>query len=496
MSSLRRGGLCLILVLVLSMQSGAARASGLGQDGNVELTFGEPVTGVLNDESFRRVYVLRVRADDRLTITLEWAAGDLDPLLLLMNQHGAIVAASDDDGPGRNARIAGWQALEGGRYFVVASRFGQEHGSSSGTYNLLAVREEVAVTNAPTLTIGGTQLGRITPQAPVSFYFLQAQRGEVLDLTMRRTSGSLDPQLDLVTPDGHTLAQNDDDPASQGTLDAAIRDFTVLEDGVYVVVATRFGREAGSTEGSFVLSAAAVGPDRLGATADRARLIDPGDALQGALDDSITARYYWFEGRRGDVVTITLSAEGGTLDPYVRLLDAAFVELAANDNSGVRGQAQILAYTLPESGRYHIVATRSGEQAGTTSGMFTLRLEARPGVIGTHALELVYGAAATGSISAEQLAEAYVFFGNKGDIITLTMERTSGDLDPLLTLQDSAGKSIAFDDDSAGNQNARLERFTLPHDDMYTVVASRFDGEAGTTSGTYLLSLDLVRPGR
>src|SRR5690606_14912713 len=113
-----------------------------------------------------------------------------------------------------------------GRYFVVATRFGQEHGSSSGTYRLLAVREEAPVVDAPVLVIGDTQLGRITPQAPVSFYFLRAQRGDVLDLTMRRTSGNLDPHLDLVTPEGHILAQNDDDPASPGTLDAAIRDFT------------------------------------------------------------------------------------------------------------------------------------------------------------------------------------------------------------------------------------------------------------------------------
>jgi hypothetical protein len=473
---------------------GTSRASGLQQDGT--LPFGEPVSGVLGEDTFRRVYTFRANTGDQITLEMARVSGDLDPYLLLMDAAGGVLASSDDSGSGTDARIAGWRAPAQDLYFVVVTRFGQSHGSTSGTYSLLLTRAEVQTSSGTSLTLGQTTLGRIGAQSPVAFYFLRAERGQVLDLSMRRTSGDLDPHLDLATSNGRIIASNDDDPLAQGTLDAAIRSYTVLESGLYVLVATRFGREAGNTEGSYILSVTQAAPESLGDTAERARLMDYGQAVQGTIDEPVAGRYYWFDAKRGDVVTISQETDEGNLDPFVRLLDANLEELTSNDNSGTRGLAQILAYTLPDAGRYYIFATRADEGAGQTTGSYTLTLEGRLGVIGGRALELPYGGSATGQIDPDHLAEEYVFFGQEGDIITVTMERTSGDLDALLTIQDSARKQLAFDDDSAGNQNAQLDRFVLPRDDMYIIVASRYDGAAGTTSGTYLLSLDLVRAGR
>ena len=490
----RRYALAVWLALCLCVLAlGRAAADGSRQDSSLQ--FGEPVSGVLGEDTFRRVYTFRADAGDQVTLSMARTAGDLDPYLLLMDTNGAVVAASDDGGTGVDARIAGWHVPTADLYFVVVTRFGQEHGSTSGSYTLLLTRAEIQTHNGISIALGKTALGRISPQDPVAFYFLRAERGDMLDLSMRRTSGDLDPHLDLATSDGRILASNDDDPLAQGTLDAAVRNYTVLESGTYVIVATRFGREAGDTQGSYILTAGQPAPESLGVTTDRARLIDYEQAVQGTIENGVTGRYYWFEARRGDVVTIDLETDDGNLDPMVRLLDANFIELAANDNSGTRGLAQILAYTLPDAGRYYILATRSGEVAGETTGSFTLTLEGRLGVIGGHALELPYGGAATGYIDAERLAEEYVFFGKQGDVVTVTMERTSGDLDALLTIQDSARKQLAFDDDSAGNQNAQLDRYVLPRDDMYIIVASRYDGAVGTTTGDYLLSLDLVRAG-
>ncbi|WP_119072994.1 PPC domain-containing protein [Aggregatilinea lenta] len=490
-----RPALALWLALCLcAVALGSVRADTLRQGDT--LSFGEPASGVLGAETFRRVYTFRADAGDQITLGLTRTAGDLDPYLLLMNADGAVIAASDDGGDGVDARIAGWHAPASDLYFVVVTRFGQEHGSTSGSYSLLLTRAEIQTANGTAIALGSTTLGRITSQEPVAFYFLRAERGDVLDLSMRRTSGDLDPHLDLATSDGRIIASNDDDPLAQGTLDAAIHNYTVLDSGTYVVVATRFGQEAGNTQGSYILSAGRAAPDALGVTADRARLIDYGQSMQGDIDETLTGRYYWFEAKRGDVVTIDQETDEGNLDPMVRLLDANFTELAANDNSGTRGLAEILAYTLPDAGRYYILATRSGEAEGETTGTYTLTLDGRLGVIGGHALELPYSGSATGIIDNDHLTEEYVFFGSEGDVITVTMERTENDLDALLTIQDSARKQLIFDDDGAGNQNAQLDRFVLPRDDMYIIVASRYDGAVGTTSGSYLLSLDLVRAGR
>ena len=53
------------------------------------------------------------------------------------------------------------------------------------------------------------------------------------------------------------------------------------------------------------------------------------------------------------------------------------------------------------------------------------------------------------------------------------IDMVSADFDALLVLQDRAGKQLAFDDDSGGNQNAKLV-FTPPADGTYKVCAASF----------------------
>ena len=459
------------------------------------LRMGEPVTGTIDGDTFRHVYAFDARIDDVVAVTMSRLDGDLDPYLVLTDEQGAVLALSDDDGPGMDAMIASKRIPASGRYFVIATRFGQEHGSTTGDYELLLERVGVGSAETQTLRYGDSVLGRIGRENPLAFYFLRAERGDVITVTMRRTSGDLDPLLDLATPDGRVLVSNDDDILAQGTLDAAIRNYTVLNSGVYLIVATHFGREAGSTSGSYVLELTRMPPDELGKQPDEARLIDYGMTLQGTIDNEIPRRYYRFDAQRGDVITITMLSEGGNLDPLLKLADANLIELSHDDNSGGGRNARIAAFTVPETGTYHVIATRVREEEGQSEGRFSVQLSGRPGVVGGRALEIMYGATVSGVIDSEQMAEEYVFFGQQGDIISIEMERASGDLDSLVTLYDSARKQIAFDDDSGDDQNALLRNFELPRDDMYILVASRYGRETGTTSGAYILTLELVRAG-
>lgn len=464
--------------------------------GGIPLTFSEAVTGTLDDELFRQVYVFDGRAGEVITISMNRIEGDLDPYLLLVDGQGAVLALNDDSGAGVDAAITSKRVPADARYFVIATRFGQEQGSTSGQYTLLLER---LGTGAPDDTAfiryGESALGRITSQAPLAFYFLRASRGEVIEILMRRTSGSLDSQLSLATPDGRILVSNDDDPAAEGTLDARIPNYTVLETGVYLIVATRFGQEAGDTNGSYVLTVTQKSPEELGVSLEEARLIDYGMTVEGSVDDEVPVRYYRFEGRRGDVITVALTAEEGNLDPLVKLTDANLADLVTDDDSGGNSNAQLVAYTLPVAGTYYLLATRAGEAGGRTSGTYQLELNGRAGIAGGQSLEIIYDASVSGLIDDQHNTEEYVFFGQQGDVIQITMERVSGNLDALITLYDSDRKQIAFDDDSGGEQNAALEGFALPGDGTYIIVASRYDREKGTTSGAYMLTLDLIRSG-
>ena len=358
-----------LAVFVVAMGSSYAAAD-TSRQGGIPLLFGQPATGTIDDQTFRQVYMFDGRAEEVVTISMTQTGGDLDPYVLLTDELGNILASSDDEGPGADALIAYQRIPADGRYFVIASRFGQAHGSTAGEFLLLLEHVGGAETDDTVLDYGDSVFGRISSDEPLTFYFLRAQRGDVINVTVRRISGDLDPRVDLATADGVVLISNDDDPQAEGTLDAGIRNFTVLKSGVYLIVATRFGEKAGDTDGGFVLEVQRTPPEELGKRPEEARLIDYGMDVSAAVDDDVPVRYFRFDARRGDVITATLNAEAGNLDPLLKLIDANLTELASNDDTRDGRDARIAAFTLPEAGTYYLVATRNGEQAGRTSGSF------------------------------------------------------------------------------------------------------------------------------
>ncbi|NDJ75002.1 MAG: hypothetical protein GYB65_01975 [Chloroflexi bacterium] len=494
-------GRWVLVALVICLAGGIGDGSDVvaappHQDG-AWLTFGEAVRGEIDGDTFRRVYSFAALENDVISLRMARTDGDLDPFLLLTDEEGNIVAWSDDNGSGRDAAIVSKRLPQEGRYFVIATRFGQALGSTTGEYELLLERVGTDGTQTTLLQYGNNVVGRITSDRPLVFYFLQAERGDVINISMQRTSGDLDPLVDLTTVDGIVLRSNDDDPQSENTLDARIANYTVLEPGIYLVLATRFGYEAGTSEGSYVLTVDRIPEEDLGATLETARLMDYGVTVAGALDADVPQRYYYFTGERGDVITVSMAAQAGNLDPFVRVEDVNEFGMAQDDNTGQNRNARIVAFSLPATGRYYIVATHSLDQDENIDGEFTLQLTGRPGIVGDQALEIIYNSTVSGMIDDQNSSEEYIFLGQEGDVIRVSMERVSGDLDALITLLDGDRKQIVFDDDSGGfDQNALIEGFELPADDMYILVASRYEREDGTTSGAYTLNVELVDSGR
>lgn len=175
-------------------------------------------------------------------------------------------------------------------------------------------------------------------------------------------------------------------------------------------------------------------------------------------------------------------------------MDQDLEELSQNDNSSGK-DARIAAFTIPATGSYYLLATRFAGPTGKTTGTFALELNGRAGIMGGQALEIMYGATMTGMINAQQSSEEYVFVGQAGDVIRITMQRATGDLDSLVTLYDSQRKQLIFSDDDGGEKDSLIDEFVLPNDDMYFLVASRYERDNGTTSGAYILTLELVRAG-
>ncbi|MEO1440526.1 MAG: PPC domain-containing protein [Chloroflexota bacterium] len=92
---------------------------------------------------------------------------------------------------------------------------------------------------------------------------------------------------------------------------------------------------------------------------------------------------------------------------------------------------------------------------------------------------------AFGAFNTPDEKHIYTFQGAAGSFVRLRMRRTSGEVDPLLTLYTEDGTAIATDDNGGGGRTALINGVQLPEAGVYGVVAS---GEG--LSGTYELTLE------
>lgn len=204
-------------------------------------------------------------------------------------------------------------------------------------------------------------------------------------------------------------------------------------------------------------------------------------------------RYFRIHAEAGDLLTVTVrSSEAPST---ITILDHTSTELAHASDDGT-GLARITAFSAPATGAYVLAVSASRLPTSEEEARFELQLSGRVAPRAGQPVEIRYGEVLTGMISDTNPIEEYVFQGRAGEMVRVTMERASGDLDALVTIYDQGRKQIAFDDDGAGEKDALIDSFTLPYDGPYIVAASRYQRGQGLTNGAYILRLEQIRPGQ
>src|SRR5690606_15316280 len=92
--------------------------------------------------------------------------------------------------------------------------------------------------------------GEITNERPARYYRFEARANDVVTVRMQRLGGGLDALLAIIDETGAELISNDD---TEGSQNSAITEFLIPADGVYFIVATRYEREHGKTQGRYQL---------------------------------------------------------------------------------------------------------------------------------------------------------------------------------------------------------------------------------------------------
>ncbi len=484
---MRLACICLILHLLFAPAAGAQPREIDADDTRIE--HDGLISGRLDDDNPRDVYYVDGLRGEVIRFELTATDGDLDPVLGIFDDSGEM-ALFHDDSAGTTGVHHDLTMEHTGRYFVVVGRFGYSLGSTSGVYDLRMTRKGVLSERGSTLRYGDSVIGTISNTNAEVYYTFQAEQGDILTISMVRSSGTLDPFLRVVDGDRFVIAENDDQHSE--TRNARIDALIIERGGTYIVMATRYD----DSSGSFVLSVEEAENSGAGSTSLAPLPIGYGDTRTSTLNNGQYERFYAFNASAGDLITIDMErGNSGDLDSTLILADSAFRPLAEDDDSGEGQNSRIIDYLIPADGKYHIIATRYDGGAGDTSGEYRLSLDILDDPFvnipdGTVSLE--FGTSVTGKISEDNPQDLYAFYGRQGEVVSISMTRVDGDLDALLELLNSAQEVVTRNDDRAANdQNALIDHFALPATGTYYIRARRYAGTDGdpNTSGAYVLVL-------
>lgn len=319
-------------------------------------------------------------------------------------------------------------------------------------------------------------------------YRIQLRAGQRLQAELR--SSDFDSYLAIYAESrtsGEPLA-TDDDGAGSG-MNARLR-FTPESDGVYIVRARPY---SGLATGAYTLALSErvaprqPRPGRISVGGDVSGRLTSGDAED---EDGNVFDAYAFRANAGDRVAILL--ESDDFDPVARvgrMVGGSFVKLAENDDGAGKGLNAYLVFTAPQAGDYVIQASSVSSDA---EGGYRLSLEQGPPA--PEARGIAIGEEVSGRLGEDSAqsdsgapADLYRFTGRAGQRVAISMK--SDDFDSYLELFDANHNSLATDDDSGGELNARLT-FVLPEDGDYLIEARGFSD----AEGRYDLKVEEVAP--
>jgi hypothetical protein len=476
--------LCLLVILPTAAQEEDSAESGM--------VYGGRMSGRISNQSSRVVYYFDALRGEVVSINLTTTSGDLDPVLMIIDTTGDLLVSRDDAKGSRDIRIDALSIPQSGRYYVIVGRFGYGLGSTAGAFDLSVERIGVSSASGSALRYGDSVINNVTNMSPQVYYSFRAERGDIVNISMFSDSGNLDPYLQVVDSNAFVIADNDDVPGSG--LDARIDGLVIENSGTYIIVATRYGQAAGTSTGRFILTLNTAIGSGLGNSTQSAIPVLVGDIKEDVLTVDAFTKYYFFDARQNDLISIRMSRTGGSLDSFLVLADSNLQEIASDDDSGGGQNAEIAGFLIPADGRYYILATRFERDAGTTFGGFRLEFQSLGNAfdgVPEDAQRITYGTTITGRIDDVTPSVLFAFYGVEGDAVTVSVNRGDGDLDPTVSILNSTMTILASDDDSGGGQNARIARYVLPTTGLYYVRAERFSGTDGNpnTHGSFILVL-------
>ncbi|MFQ3535762.1 MAG: PPC domain-containing protein, partial [Aggregatilineales bacterium] len=384
------------------------------------LSYGSAVNGVLADDRPHETYLFEGRQADVITAhAVREPGASLSLQLQLWSADGQILAQADSD-DSDSAALRAFRLPYTGEYRLIVLRFGGPLGQTAGRYTIrLEGAEEVRPLRSQ-VRYAQQVLGRLSENVPIDRFAFDGQRGDVISIITRATSGDLDTLLRLEREDGSLIASNDD---ADG-VNAVLNGVQLPEDGRYIVVVERLGSSAGNYE----LFVNLLYQNTAAEAIQAAQLITYGARVVGTLDAQTTELRYAFRGAQGDRIAVQMLHQTDDAPPILELREPSG-RLLGSGALGV-GRTALNAFTLPADGFYQLLVRRPlNSRARFSPFALTLDLESisAPRVSGLNGGILTPESSVIGTFAPSETAHYWLLSGTAGQSLSLNTLRLSGE---------------------------------------------------------------------
>ncbi|WP_310475484.1 pre-peptidase C-terminal domain-containing protein [Sandarakinorhabdus sp.] len=420
-----------------------------------------------------------------------------DPLLQLFDSNGTFLVLDDDGGDGFDSRISDFTAPASGTYFLAAEAFDPE---ATGTYAIAAALVAGSSLAIQPISVGETIVGTIDTFGERDSFEVTLLAGRKYQFAMLASStgnGTLfEPRLQLQNQSGITIESNFGGGFRRS---AEITDFSVNQNGTYRLVASEnLSSGIGTYEIKFIELPSSNQVDDYSANSSTSGVLAVGSSQAGNIDIQNDRDWFRVSLQSGQTYRFDLgdyvTGEGSLWNASIDLLNASGVSQVtafAGNTTGFGARARISDFVAPTSGTYYLSV-----QSNFGDGSYVVK-----------ALQISQPSASDiQSMNAQTVGrltvggEQFSRIDTAGDAdwfgIALESGRTyqfdlfgapsaDGTLpDPALSVFDSSGNVLAFDDDSGIGSNARIREFLVAEGGIYFVSAATL---APSATGTYTL---------
>ncbi|MAU11297.1 MAG: hypothetical protein CL607_15860 [Anaerolineaceae bacterium] len=356
-------------------------------------------------------------------------------------------------------------------------------------------------------------------------YSFQGAANDVVSIALEATSGNLDTLVQVMDASGSILEVVDDAP---GTTNSIVSNLRLTNNGEYYIIATRYGKELGGTEGEYTL--ALTSGVQFTAT-DLADLDLPvGDisvllTWNTAADLQLLVRDPVGDSVYDDDTSINSGGElllngnvncvqaEGTPTSYIYWPDGflragiyevdVWFQSTCNDATLVEftltilvdGQPLLQEVRRPTLDQHYVVSFTVGPDGQPSAGLGGFIVNDATGIDYTTETPtaLAFNTPATGTIAPDNAFDVFTFDGSAGQTVNISMNAISQTLDTKLLLIAPSGIQVAENDDAdpllanttGRTTNSLIPSYTLQETGQYTIIATRYGIQFGGTIGAY-----------